>query len=251
MTHLVKNTFKLQDILLIALYSSFENPSSEFEITTYRVEKDVLDKSEVVIGFHKAQCKIGTFHIKNIDSMDNRVIAYLDDLAFRNKVKSAINISLKNAVKSLIEMEKKDTFMDPEYSSILFLINSQLKKGRSKEVLTNCIQVLELWIESFVINYRDLCHQTDVWNSCEIRDNIAINFSTDQLPNWKWYCKDEGLNYYVSRDKSDKILWSVITTNCVSNPLPDSPLLTWIHKSKYLAKLDSFDKVEKYLESLK
>lgn len=140
--------------------------------------------------------------------------------------------------KDIIDFFYQDNSMDNKYLGILSLVDKN-----------NYLEIMNLWIESLELRYRELSKSEDLWDLCDFNTekSVVINISGKPIKNWKKLLRVENRNFFVTPDLSSSS-WIIISINNKKFPiLNDSGLLYWVHESKYMGKAKNYDDIISYV----
>lgn len=192
---------------------------------------------------------------------DKPEMSILDSSLLKNPLEEA----LKN---NFSEIQSLESFLDgshpiKSYSlnknmlvEVKYLLNNPYKSS-SKSHIYNIAQNstlqkwITLWVKSRKSFYISESHQLDLWNrSDSSREFVVINTTNSPIPNWKEFSKHEDVMFFVTPEMGTSN-WSIISVKPGKFPLLDEVgLAYWVHVSRFLAKFDSYQKVNNYLDYL-
>lgn len=220
----------------------------------YGMKSSILGKWVKVIGNSKNNLKF----TKIGDSLHEQAI--VDEVNKHRRTKEAIKDYTE--LQEILNDSTSEVLSSAERMSLKlelpkFFASNKKEDKRSNSNLFNFMNIdnykewVSIWINSlFQVVKRSLYH-SDLWNSCDFsEEGIVINTTGKSIPKWKVFARDEEDVLFFVTPEPGTSNWSIISVYPSKYPLLESDLYYWVHVSKFLAKFDSYDKVEKYLSIL-
>lgn len=226
-------------------FSSLEDADKSFykklKVVSWWIDANIKDNISSEISRDKLSVPVLEYLNNNLE-INIPDIDFLSELSYED-INNNNNITFNRSEfdlfkKDIIDFFSQDNSLDNKYLGIISLVDKN-----------NYLEIMNLWIESLELRYRELSKSEDLWDLCgfNTEKSVVINISGKPIKNWKKLLRVENRNFFVTPDLSNSS-WIIISINNKKFPiLNDSGLLYWVHESKYMGKAKNYDDIISYV----